>query len=77
MKKFIITVAGKEHLSYVPDVENALVEASKVKGTGLAKRSAEYLTSKITEGKARVVHSRSRLARKYRGHLANRAAEPY
>ena len=52
MKKFIITVAGKEHLSYVPDVENALVEASKVKGTGLAKRSAEYLTSKITEGKA-------------------------
>lgn len=52
MKKFIITVAGKEHLSYVPDVENALVEASKVKGTGLAKRSTEYLTSKITEGKA-------------------------
>jgi hypothetical protein len=52
MKKFIITVAGEAHLPYVPDVEKALLEASKVKGTGLAKRSHEYLASKIREGKA-------------------------
>lgn len=36
----------------MPDIEKALLEASEVKGTGLAKRSQEYLTAKISEGKA-------------------------
>ncbi len=52
MEKFIISVGGEKHISYVPQVEEALMEASKVKGTGLAKRSTEYLTEKIREGKA-------------------------
>jgi hypothetical protein len=52
MEKFIIKVAGEKHLGYVPDVENAILDASKVKGTGLAKRSREYLASKIREKKA-------------------------
>ncbi len=52
MDKFTITVAGPEHVIYVPDIENAILNASKVKGTGLAKRSQEYLTDKILEGKA-------------------------
>lgn len=52
MKKFIISVAKESHLTYVPAIEDALLEASKVKGTGLAKRSREYLTAKIMEGKA-------------------------
>jgi len=52
MEKFVITEAGKDHLNYVPDIQKAIEEAAKVKGTGLAKRSAEYLTEKIREGKA-------------------------
>jgi hypothetical protein len=52
MEKFLITEAGKDHLNYVPDIEKAIEEAAKVKGTGLAKRSAEYLSEKIREGKA-------------------------
>jgi hypothetical protein len=52
MEKFVITEAGKDHLNYVPDIQNAIEEAAKVKGTGLAKRSAEYLSEKINEGKA-------------------------
>ena len=52
MEKFVITEAGEGHLSYVPDIEKAIVEAARVVGTGLAKRSAEYLTKKIREGKA-------------------------
>jgi hypothetical protein len=52
MEKFNIIVAGEKHLSYVPEVEKAIFEASKVKGTGLAKRSKEYLSEKIREGKA-------------------------
>ncbi len=52
MEKFVIHVAGKHHLQYVPEVEKAILEASRVKGTGLAKRSSQYLSSKIREGKA-------------------------
>ena len=52
MMKFNITVAGEEHIKYVQDVEKTILEASKVKGTGLAKRSKEYLIAKIIEGKA-------------------------
>jgi len=52
MSKFTITVADDDHLGYVPDIEDAINQAAKVKGTGLAKRSREYLTEKILQGKA-------------------------
>ena len=39
-------------MKYVPEIEKAIFQASKVKGTGLARRSKEYLSSKILEGKA-------------------------
>ena len=38
MSSFKITVADKKHMSHVPDIEKALIAASQVKGTGLAKR---------------------------------------
>ena len=57
MEKFIITEAGEKHLGYVQDIEKAIQDAAKVKGTGLAKRSAEYLTTKILEGKAIIAHT--------------------
>ncbi len=47
-----ITIASELHLSYVPEIEKALYEASLQKGTGIAVRSTEYLTGKIGEGKA-------------------------
>ena len=52
MKKIKVTVAGEEHLGYVPEIENAILSASKIKGTGLAKRSGEYIKEKILERKA-------------------------
>ena len=52
MSSFKVTVADKKHLSHVPDIEKAIIAASQVKGTGLAKRSQEYISSKINEGKA-------------------------
>ena len=59
MEKFVITEAGKDHLNYIPDIQKAIEEAARVKGTGLAKRSAEYLTEKIQEGKAIIAISDS------------------
>ena len=47
-----ITIASKEHLSYIPEIEEALYQASLQKGTGIAVRSREYLLGKIEEGKA-------------------------
>lgn len=52
MSKFNIFVAKKEHLNYVDVVLNTIAEAAKVRGTGIAKRSPEYLQKKVEEGKA-------------------------
>ncbi|MBK3517456.1 GNAT family N-acetyltransferase [Carboxylicivirga marina] len=52
MSKFNIFVAAKEHLNYVDVVLDTIAEAAKVRGTGIAKRSPEYLQKKIEEGKA-------------------------
>jgi len=58
MKDFFIGLAREEHLYYVKDIENAIIDASRVKGTGLAKRSREYLSAKIHEGKAIIAHTK-------------------
>ncbi len=52
MKQFTVGLAGAEHLHFTADIEAAILEASKSRGTGLAKRSQEYLRKKILEGKA-------------------------
>lgn len=52
MSKFKIFVATEEHTNYVEVVLNTIANAAKVRGTGIAKRSPEYLLTKIKEGKA-------------------------
>jgi len=47
-----ISIASKAHLAYIPEIEEALYQASLQKGTGIAVRSSEYLLGKIEEGKA-------------------------
>ena len=47
-----ISIASKSHLSYVPEIKEALYRASLQKGTGIAVRSSEYLEGKIKAGKA-------------------------
>ena len=62
MKPFTICTATQEHLSYVDAVVQALEDASRAKGTGLAKRSPEYIRSKIEQGKAVIVLYKDSLA---------------
>jgi hypothetical protein len=52
MSDFKIYVAGEKELSYLEDIEQGIISASLVKGTGIAVRSNEYLKSKILEGKS-------------------------
>jgi hypothetical protein len=47
-----ITIASEQHLSFVPQIEQAILNASLQKGTGIAVRSREYLAEKIIQGKS-------------------------
>lgn len=51
-KDFEITVANSSHVKYVDIILDTIAASSKVRGTGIAKRSPEYVKQKILEGKA-------------------------
>jgi hypothetical protein len=52
MKTVEVKVASEEHLKYVDDILSTIEAAAKVRGTGIAKRSPDYIADKIKEGKA-------------------------
>lgn len=52
MSNFSVIIAGNKHLKYGGAVSQLIKDASQNKDSGLAQRSPEYITSKITEGKA-------------------------
>ncbi len=54
-----ITIASGVHLPMIPQIEEALLNASMQKGTGIAVRSSDYLTEKIMQGKAVIATSMS------------------
>ncbi|MDW7692260.1 GNAT family N-acetyltransferase [Flammeovirgaceae bacterium SG7u.111] len=47
-----IHIAAEQHLDYAEKIVNAMAEAAQARGTGIAKRSPEYIQMKISEGKA-------------------------
>jgi hypothetical protein len=47
-----IMVARESHLFYVQTILETIEAAAKVRGTGIAKRSPDYVKQKILEGKA-------------------------
>ncbi|SOE22238.1 hypothetical protein SAMN06298216_2686 [Spirosomataceae bacterium TFI 002] len=49
---FIIQIASSEHEKWVEDICNEMLESAKARGTGIAKRSPEYIIKKMQEGKA-------------------------
>ena len=50
--EFTITIATKEHESYVTEIVDTIFKAAQHRGTGIAKRTPEYIRGKISEGKA-------------------------
>jgi len=50
--KFNIEVAGEKHCTYAEEICTEMVASAKVRGTGIAKRSPEYVKMKMCEGKA-------------------------
>ena len=47
-----ILIANATHERYVDEILDTISAAAKVRGTGIAKRTHEYLTQKMKEGKA-------------------------
>jgi hypothetical protein len=47
-----IIIANESHVPYVSTILDTIEAAAEVRGTGIAKRSPEYVTQKMKEGKA-------------------------
>jgi hypothetical protein len=47
-----ILVANESHIPYVDIILTTIEAAAKIRGTGIAKRSPEYIKQKMVEGKA-------------------------
>lgn len=45
-----LEVSSEKHLVYVEEIKNEMEDSAKKRGTGIAKRSSEYLGKKISEG---------------------------
>lgn len=50
--QFKVQIAGKEHKHLAEAICKEMEESAKARGTGIAKRSPEYIRKKIEEGKA-------------------------
>ena len=50
--KIEVVAASEEHVKYVDEILDTINRAAKVRGTGIAKRSPEYVKQKMIERKA-------------------------
>lgn len=58
MEEFVVSVATEAHLKYAEEISRQYEESARQRGTGIAKRSPEYITQKIREGKAIIAVTR-------------------
>lgn len=56
---FIIEIAGEAQEKWVETIANQMQESAKARGTGIAKRSPEYLLKRMREGKAVIATTKS------------------
>jgi hypothetical protein len=52
MAQFDILVATSEHFNFAEEICQLIESSAAARGTGIAKRSPEYIRNKMTEGKA-------------------------
>jgi GNAT superfamily N-acetyltransferase len=52
VEKITVQIADEKYLGYVETILETIADAAKVRGTGIARRSPEYIELKIREGKA-------------------------
>ena len=62
MEEIKVMVADASHEKYVDFILKTIEDAAKVRGTGIAKRTHEYLTTKMKEAKAVIAFSGDKFA---------------
>ncbi len=62
MKDIQVMVADESHVKYVDTILQTIADAAKVRGTGIANRSPEYVATKIREAKAVIALEGERFA---------------
>lgn len=62
MKDILVMVADESHVKYVDTILQTIADAAKVRGTGIAKRSPEYVATKMREAKAVIALEGERFA---------------
>src|SRR6476661_9888124 len=50
--EFVVVPATKEHTHYAAEICEEMAESAKARGTGIARRTPEYVAQKMLEGKA-------------------------
>lgn len=59
MQHFVVQVANEHHLHYADLICNEMESSAKARGTGIAKRTPEYIRLKMLEGKAVIALSKT------------------
>ena len=62
MEEIEVLVADPSHEKYVDTILQTIADAAKVRGTGIAKRTHEYLATKMKEAKAVIARCGGRVA---------------
>ncbi len=57
-EQFDIIIATKDHTNFAKIIANEMESSAKARGTGIAKRTPEYIEQKMLEGKAVVAFSK-------------------
>ncbi len=57
-QEIIIRVANSGDTHYAETITNEMEQSAKARGTGIAKRSPEYIANKMTEGKSVIAHTK-------------------
>lgn len=62
MEEIEVLVAGEEHEIYIDTILETISEAAKVRGTGIARRTHDYILTKMKEAKAVLALDKDRFA---------------
>ena len=57
-QEIIIRVANSGDTHYSETITNEMEQSAKARGTGIAKRSPEYVANKMNEGKSVIAHTK-------------------
>jgi hypothetical protein len=58
LEDFDVVIGTDEHTGYAEAIVNEMAESAKARGTGIAKRSPDYVAGKLNDGKAIVAFHR-------------------